>query len=77
MANFDPASPPDPTYLFRLQNKVQDGSNVLAFQKTVVGSGVSGGGKWGFDVFYEKMDGSAWDRESYSCLMRLGERSVS
>lgn len=63
MSKFDPSSPPDPAYLFRLQNRIQEGSNVFAFQKTVVGTGVSGGAKWGFDVFYEKMEGTQWNCE--------------
>ena len=64
MQNYVPESPPDPAYLFRLNNIVRPASNVFAFQKVGVGADVSGGGPWGFDVFYEKLDSSLeWDCE--------------
>lgn len=52
----DPKSPPDPSYMFKLGNKVQPGSNLFAFQKVKVGADPSGGGPWGFDVFFERVD---------------------
>ncbi|KAJ9119625.1 hypothetical protein QFC22_003334 [Naganishia vaughanmartiniae] len=60
---YEPGDPPDPAYLFRLQNVKAQGAeaaaaaNVWALQKTGVGSGVSGGAKWGFDVVFEKVEG--------------------
>jgi mannosyl-oligosaccharide glucosidase len=66
---FEPSNPPDPSYLFRLQNKVQSvgdsgaAANVWALQKVGVGSGVSGGGKWGFDVYFENTDAGSADEE--------------
>jgi hypothetical protein len=65
MQRYGPENPPDPAYLFRLNNVIQPGANVFAFQKVGVGADVSGGGPWGFDVFFEKLDGSTvnWDCE--------------
>lgn len=71
---FEPNNPPDPAYLFRLQNKVQSlgesgaAANVWALQKVGVGSGVSGGSRWGFDVFFESMDGALADE--WTCKYR-------
>lgn len=68
---FEPSNPPDPAYLFRLQNKVQSlggseaAANVWAVQKVGVGSGVSGGSRWGFDVFFESVDGGV--DEEWTC----------
>jgi hypothetical protein len=62
MQKYDAQNPPDPSYLFRLNNVIQPGANVFAFQKVAVGADVSGGGPWGFDVFFEKLDSSlGWD----------------
>lgn len=54
MGSYKPENPPDPAYLFKLPNHVAASSNVLAFQKQFAGSGVSGGGKWGFDIVYQR-----------------------
>lgn len=54
MPDYPDQSPPDPAYLFALQNKIQQNSNVYALQKNFAGSGVSGGKKWGFDVYFEQ-----------------------
>ncbi len=58
---YPPDGPPDPAALFVLQNQVAADANVLAFQKHYGGSGMAAGGKWGFDVFYESLDGSEGD----------------
>ncbi len=65
MAAYDRNAPPDPSYLFRLPNKAQAGANVFAFQKTAIGSGVSGGGRWGFDVVFERREGG--DGQGWTC----------
>jgi mannosyl-oligosaccharide glucosidase len=72
---FEPNNPPDPAYLFRLQNTVQSlgesgaAANVWALQKVGVGSGVSGGNRWGFDVFFESVVGGVADEWTckYAC----------
>jgi mannosyl-oligosaccharide glucosidase len=68
---YTPQSPPDPAALFALGNAMNPSANVLAFQKSVGGSGASGGGKWGFDVFYESVDG-----EGMSCEFGLAVLTV-
>ena len=50
-------SPPDPLALFRLQNEVYSGANVFAFQKAFGQNVRDEEGKWGFDVFYETLEG--------------------
>ncbi|KAJ9094479.1 hypothetical protein QFC21_006018 [Naganishia friedmannii] len=78
---FEPGDPPDPAYLFRLQNKVQGGeggqtANVWALQKVGVGSGVSGGARWGFDVFFGNADVGDAKGWTYESLTRqLAEQS--
>ncbi len=66
MKNFTAEDPPDPAYLFTLPNQIVHAApNLLAFQKIGVGSGISGGGKWGFDIYFEKEEGGGekWDCE--------------
>lgn len=65
MQRFDSKNPPDPAYLFRLHNAQQSAANVFAFQKVAVGADNSGGGPWGFDVYFEKgVEGTGrWDCE--------------
>ncbi|KAJ9098489.1 hypothetical protein QFC19_006356 [Naganishia cerealis] len=79
---FEPSNPPDPSYLFRLQNKVQGlggsgpAANVWALQKIGVGSGVSGGSRWGFDVYLENADSDVNDDWTYESLtLQLAEQS--
>jgi mannosyl-oligosaccharide glucosidase len=55
---YTPESPPDPFALFQLQNEAYADANVYAFQKAFAGSGITRGSKWGFDVFYEPIEGS-------------------
>ena len=60
MANgpYSNEDPPDPMALFRLPNEVQSGSNVFAFQKSFGNAPTSPEGRWGFDIYYESVDGS-------------------
>lgn len=53
---YTPESPPDPLALFQLENVVDAGANVYAFQKAFAGSGMSQGSRWGFDVIYEPLE---------------------
>ncbi|CAD6565408.1 MAG: Processing alpha glucosidase I [Tremellales sp. Tagirdzhanova-0007] len=55
---YTPESPPDPLALFRLQNEVYSSANVFAFQKAFGKNAREDAGKWGFDVFYESLDGT-------------------
>jgi hypothetical protein len=62
MKGYDQSSPPDPSFLFRLNDLVQPGANLFAFQKIGVGADTAGVGKWGFDVFFEKEESEPiWD----------------
>lgn len=56
-------APPDPLVLFQLQNEVYRNANVFAFQKAFAGSGMTNGRKWGFDVYYESLDGFEEEEE--------------
>ena len=52
-------NPPDPFALFRLPNQISPGvTNVFAFQKGFGKSIENESGNWGFDVYYESMDGA-------------------
>jgi hypothetical protein len=57
---------PDPFAFFLLDSQVAPNSNVFAFQKAFAGSGVTQGGKWGFDVYYERVNESD-DAEEWTC----------
>jgi hypothetical protein len=62
-------APPDPMALFGLQNEVSKTANVFAFQKNFGMNAKQEKGQWGFDVFYENLDGlddasKGFDRES-------------
>ncbi len=63
---YTPESPPDPLALFRLPNEVASGSNVFAFQKAFGRNARESGGKWGFDVFFERLEGVE-DVDGMSC----------
>ena len=63
---FSQESPPDPLALFRLQNEVTSGANVYAFLKAFGRPARQEGDKWGFDVFYESLEG-AEDLQGMSC----------
>ncbi|ORX37718.1 glycoside hydrolase [Kockovaella imperatae] len=51
-------APPDPVALFRLPNDVAVGSNVFAFQKAFGGHPGEETTRWGFDLFFENVDGN-------------------
>lgn len=59
-------SPPDPMALFQLSNEIAEGANTFSFQKAFTATGAEGG-KWGFDVFYERVGESQESESSMSC----------
>ncbi|ORY34734.1 glycoside hydrolase [Naematelia encephala] len=67
-------APPDPFVLFQLQNEVYGDATTFAFQKGFAGSGVTRGGSWGFDVFYETIRVNAYDDEEETASLSFDQR---
>ena len=55
---YSPQAPPDPLVLFKLPNLHSPGANVWAFQKAFGSNANKDNGKWGFDVYFESLDGT-------------------